>query len=228
MNELTRMPPAEAGDEPPITRPGLLEAWRERVSYQALSLGLVCALVAVALLLGNQLTHQRIVDAERQDRLAVLRQVLPQALYDNDPLADAFNVEDAELGLIEVYPARRAGQLTATAFQISTVGYGGPIVQFIALDSEGRILGVRVLSHKETPGLADKIEVTRSDWIKAFDGLSLANTPLEQWAVKKDGGQFDQFAGATITPRAIVKGVVRALEFQARQSTAQPTEETQP
>ena len=129
MNEMTQVPPAESGSEPSAVRPGLIEAWRDRVAYQALSLGLVCALVAVVLLLGNQLTRQRIVDAELQDRLAVLRQVLPQALYDNDPLADAFELEDAELGLVEVYPARRAGQLTATAFQVSTVGYGGPIVQ---------------------------------------------------------------------------------------------------
>ncbi len=228
MNELTRMPAAEAGDELPIARPGLLEAWRERIAYQALSLGLVCALVALALLLGHQLTRQRIADAELQDRLAVLRQVLPQALYDNNPLADAYRLEDAELGTLEVYPARREGQLTATAFQVSTIGYGGPISQLIALDVEGRILGVRVLSHKETPGLADKIEVSRSDWIKSFDGLSLASTPLQQWAVKKDGGRFDQFAGATITPRAIVRGVVKALELQARQATAQPTQETQP
>lgn len=227
MNELSQTPPAEAGEQT-ITRPGLLEAWRERVAYQALSLGLVCALVALALLLGNQLTRQRIADAELQDRLAVLRQVLPQVLYDNNPLADAYRVKDAELGMLEVYPARRGAELTATAFQVSTIGYGGPITQLIALDTEGRILGVRVLSHKETPGLADKIEVARSDWIKGFDGLSLANTPLQQWAVKKDGGQFDQFAGATITPRAIVKGVLRALEFQARQSTAQSNQETRP
>ncbi|WP_226685735.1 electron transport complex subunit RsxG [Stutzerimonas stutzeri] len=228
MNEMTQVPPAESGSEPSAVRPGLIEAWRDRVAYQALSLGLVCALVAVVLLLGNQLTRQRIVDAELQDRLAVLRQVLPQALYDNDPLADAYRIEDAELGTLEVYPARRAGQLTATAFQVSTVGYGGPIVQLIALDNEGRILGVRVLSHKETPGLADKIEIARSDWIKGFDGLSLANTAPDRWAVKKDGGQFDQFAGATITPRAIVKGVVRTLEFQARQSAVQSNQETRP
>ncbi len=206
--------------EETLVRPG----WRERVPYQALSLGLVCALVALALLLGDQATRQRIVEARIQDRLAVLRQVLPSSLYDNNPLADAFEVEDAELGTLELYPARRGGRLTATAFQVSTVGYGGPIVQLIAIDTEGRILGVRVLDHKETPGLADRIEVTRSDWIKGFDGLSLANTPLERWAVKKDGGQFDQFAGATITPRAIVRGVLQALEFQARQSS----EETRP
>ncbi|MCM2330193.1 MAG: electron transport complex subunit RsxG [Pseudomonas sagittaria] len=197
--------------------PSLLERWRVRVEYQGLSLALICALVALLLLLGNQLTHGQIVAQQEADRLAVLRQVMPPRLYDNNPLSDAFTVEDAELGAVEVFPARKDGRLVAVAFQVSNIGYGGPILHLIALSREGQILGVRVLNHKETPGLADKIEVSRSDWIKAFDGLSLANTPLERWKVKKDGGQFDQFAGATITPRAVVKSVLQALQFQVRQ-----------
>ena len=117
MNELTQTPPVADGNEPPLTRPGLVETWRERVSYQALSLGLVCALVAVALLLGNQLTHQRIVDAERQDRLAVLRQVLPQALYDNDPLADAFNTLYAVKQVVGLLQTHLQGDLASIVHQ---------------------------------------------------------------------------------------------------------------
>ena len=210
--------------------PSLLQRWRVRVEYQGLSLALICALVALLLLLGNQLTHGQIAAQQEADRLAVLRQVMPPRLYDNNPLSDAFTVQDAELGSVEVFPARKGDHLVAVAFQVSNIGYGGPILHLIALSREGQILGVRVLNHKETPGLADKIEVSRSDWIKAFDGLSLANTPLERWKVKKDGGQFDQFAGATITPRAVVKSVLQALQFQVRQAArlSAPAEEAQP
>ena len=216
----------DQGAAPPAPQPGLLARWRARVAYQGLSLGVVCALVTLSLLLGNQLTHEQIAVQQQEDQLAVLRQVLPAKLYDNNPLAEALSVQDETLGAVQVYPARRAGQLTAMAFQVSTIGYGGPVTQLIALDAEGRILGVRILTHKETPGLADKIEVGKSDWITRFDGLSLGNPPLEKWKVKKDGGQFDQFAGATITPRAVVKGIVQALQFQVRHLTqlAEPQE----
>lgn len=206
----------------------LLERWRARVEYQGLSLAAICALVALLLLVGNRLTREPIDAALLEDRLAVLRQVLPAQLYDNNPLIDAFTLEDAELGPVEIYPARKNGRLVAVAFQVSNIGYGGPILQLIALSSEGRILGVRVLSHKETPGLADKIEVSRSDWIRSFDGLSLASTPLAQWKVRKDGGQFDQFAGATITPRAVVRSVLQALQLQERHRAKLVLEEVQP
>ncbi|GAB3386652.1 electron transport complex subunit RsxG [Azotobacter armeniacus] len=221
MNQTT-MTPAEEATAPAETvagKPSLLERlerWRPLVAYQSLSLGLICALVALTLLVANALTHSTIAAQMLEDRLAMLRQVLPDALYDNNPLSDGFKVQDSDLGEVEVYPARLQGKLTAVVFQVSNIGYGGPIDQMVALDAQGKILGVRVLAHKETPGLADKIEASRSDWIKVFDGLSLENTALEKWKVKKDGGQFDQFAGATITPRAVVKSVLQGLQFQVR------------
>ena len=92
-------------------------------------------------------------------------------------------------------------------------GYAGPISIVIGLSRDGDILGVRVISHVETPGLGDKIEITKSKWVLSFDGKSLDNLTLEQWAVKKDGGVFDQFAGATITPRKVVQAIRRGLEF---------------
>jgi electron transport complex protein RnfG len=92
-------------------------------------------------------------------------------------------------------------------------GYAGEIRAIIALDPDGKILGTRVLSHKETPGLGDKIEAAKTDWILKFTGLSLGNPAEDQWKVKKDGGQFDQFSGATITPRAVVKSLHEALQF---------------
>ncbi|MFB8830356.1 electron transport complex subunit RsxG [Azotobacter sp. CWF10] len=218
MNDTT-MTPAEEAAETAAGKSTLLERlekWRPMVAYQGLSLGLICALVAFLLLVANALTQGTIAEQQMADRLAVLRQVLPEALYDNNPLADGFKVQDAELGEVEVFPARLQGKLTAVVFQGSNIGYGGPISQMMAVDAQGKILGVRVLAHKETPGLADKIEASRSDWIKVFDGLSLDNTALDRWKVKKDGGQFDQFAGATITPRAVVKTVLQGLQFQAR------------
>lgn len=193
-----------------------LERWRTQLAYQGVSLAVVCALVALALLVTDVSTRDSITGEQLEDRLAVLRQVLPADLYDNNPLGDAFHVTDEWLGDVEVFPARLKGELTAVALSVNTIGYGGPIVQLIAIASDGRILGVRVLTHKETPGLADRIDAAKSDWITRFDGLSLSNTPLKSWAVKKDGGQFDQFSGATITPRAVVKGILQALEFQQR------------
>lgn len=203
-----------------------LEAWRPKIEYQGASLGAICALVAFLLLVGNMLTKGQIQQEQMADRLVVLRQVLPADLYDNNPLADAMHIKDEQLGEVEVYPARKGGQLVAIAFRVSNIGYAGPIDQLIALNTKGEILGTRILTHKETPGLADKIEITRSDWITKFNGLSLENTPMNDWAVKKDGGRFDQFAGATITPRAIVKSVVQALQFQVRQ--AKQLEEVKP
>jgi len=223
---------------PPTTpapaRSTLFERWRTQLVYQGISLAVVCALVALALLVTDVSTRGSITREQQEDRLTVLRQVLPAALYDNNPLADAFHVSDESLGDVEVFPARLKGELSAVALSVKTVGYGGPIVQLIAIASDGTILGVRVLTHKETPGLADKIDIAKSDWITRFDGLSLSNTPLKAWAVKKDGGQFDQFSGATITPRAVVKGILQALEFQQRhvdrlkQASDQPSKESKP
>jgi electron transport complex protein RnfG len=85
----------------------------------------------------------------------------------------------------------------------------------MGIAADGKLLGVRVLAHKETPGLGDKIEVKKGDWILRFDGLSLGNPPAERWKVKKDGGQFDQFAGATITPRGVLVAIRSGLDFFA-------------
>ncbi len=197
---------------------GVLAVWRERVDYQGIILGLICAVVTVLLLLGDRGTHAMIAQRQMEDRLANLAQVMPPERYDNNPLQDAVLLADPVLSStpVEVYPAVRDGDLQGVAFQVTTIGYGGVITLLLGLDHNGNILGVRVLSHKETPGLADKIEIGKGKWILSFDGASLANTAKPQWAVKKDGGQFDQFAGATITPRAIVNGVYRGLEFYTR------------
>ncbi|MDP2608320.1 MULTISPECIES: electron transport complex subunit RsxG [unclassified Oceanobacter] len=187
-------------------------AFRDQPLYQALLLGGACAIVSLLLVVGNLGTHQTIADHLTADKLAMLAQVLPQSYYDNDPLNDTEQLSSPVLsGPATLMLARKDGDITALALQISIAGWGGIIDMIMATTPDGELLGVRIISHKETPGLADKIERPKSDWITGFDGASLANTPEQQWAVQKDGGRFDQFTGATITPRAVVKGVHQGL-----------------
>jgi electron transport complex protein RnfG len=113
-----------------------------------------------------------------------------------------------------VYRGRKLQQPVAVVLNtIVPNGYSGPIKLLVAVYYDGTLGGVRVISHKETPGLGDKVEETRSDWIYSFNGKSLHNPPLEKWGVKRDGGIFDQFTGATVTPRAIVKAVKKTLLY---------------
>lgn len=150
-----------------------------------------------------------------------LHAVLPADRYSNAITEDTLRITDSEwldaLGTREpvtVYRARRDGQPTAAVFDITTPqGYSGDIRLLIATDLSGTITGVRAVSHRETPGLGDKIDLAKTDWILAFNGRSLGNPPAEDWEVKRDGGVFDQFSGATITPRAVVRQVARVLGF---------------
>ena len=137
--------------------------------------------------------------------------------HDNNPAADTVAVED-EGRAVTVYRARLAGEVRGVAFNwVSEAGYGGPITLTVGIGRDGRIASVRVLSHSETPGLGDKIEPAKADWIHSFEGKFLGDPPPDKFAVKKDGGVFDQFAGATITPRAVVKAVKGGLEFFGRE-----------
>ena len=115
--------------------------------------------------------------------------------------------------MITVYRASMQNKLTGFAYQVTGLGYAGPIEIMLGVDTSGRILGARVISHSETPGLGDKIEIKKHNWIESFNGLSLGAPSPEKWKVKKDGGQFDQFTGATITPRAVINAVRQGLEF---------------
>jgi electron transport complex protein RnfG len=150
-----------------------------------------------------------ILEAEARDLRDSLTQVLPEGFAENDLVADSAQVDAGGGTPLTVYRARRGGITQGAVFTVSGKGYGGEIVILMAVDREGVLLGARVLKHSETPGLGDKIEAAKSDWIRGFAGKTLATT---HWAVKKDGGEFDQFAGATITPRAVVTAVKRGLE----------------
>jgi electron transport complex protein RnfG len=187
---------------------------RDRVGYQAGLLGVVALAASAALGLANQQTKEPIAAAQARDLEDSLRQVLPPERFDNDLLRDAIDVKD-QRGSTLVYRATRGGQFSGAVFRVSGRGYAGPIDLVMAVDQDGSVLGVRVTRHSETPGLGDKIEAAKNDWIRAFEGRSLERPAPARWQVRKDGGDFDQFAGATITPRAVVKAVREGLEFYA-------------
>lgn len=192
-----------------------ITAWRERIVYQAGLLGGFSLLAAALLTLGHGLTREPIAERRAEDLKASLSQVLPPAIHDNDLLAQPLSLTTDDGEPLTVYRALQGLQVTGVAYRATGQGYAGPIELILGLDPQGRILGVRVLSHTETPGLGDKIELARDDWILAFDGRRLGDPPPEGWAVTKDGGDFDQFTGATITPRAVVNAVREALGFFA-------------
>ena len=156
-------------------------------------------------------SKDKIAENEYLALLHSLQAVLSSDSYDNDLVNDVI-----QLQAYTIYRARKSGKPVAAMIKSTTAhGYNGDIHLLIALNIDGTIMGVRVLSHKETPGLGDKIELKKSDWILSFEKKSLADNDLSLWAVKRDGGLFDQFTGATITPRAIVNEVKKtALFFQ--------------
>ena len=188
-------------------------------------LGLI-ALLGTALLAGvNGLTHERIIEQEKLRVLQQLNALVPVASYNNDLLGDRIEITDEAFfrhpAPIVVYRARM-DNLAVAALMIVTApdGYNGDIRLLIGIDSNGTVLGVRVVSHRETPGLGDPIEIERSDWILGFNDKSLLNTQTSDWAVKRDGGEFDQFTGATISPRAVVRAVHNTLlYFKANQQS---------
>ena len=191
-----------------------LDTLRERLPYQPVLLGCVALLAGAALSWANQATHAQIALAEARDMQATLAQVLPEGTADNDLLHDVIELPAPE-GNRKIHLARRDGATRAAVFEVAERGYAGAIRLLMAVDSDGTVLGVRVLKHQETPGLGDKIEVAKHDWITRFAGTSLLSPEATRWAVKKDGGQFDQFAGATITPRAVVRAVKGGLDYFA-------------
>ena len=173
------------------------------------TVGLVAAL--------HQATAGRIANAEREAQVRALTEILPQSSYDNHLLDNSLQLHDPLLGSKSpqtAYIALKDGKPSAVILRATAPdGYSGAIHLLIGIQADGRLAGVRVLGHLETPGLGDKIELAKSAWIRIFDGKSLSNPSEDGWAVKKDRGEFDQFAGATITPRAVVKAVHKALQY---------------
>ncbi len=204
--------------------PSSLEKLRPQLRFQTGVLAGFALLAAILLGLADLATRGVILLRQQEDLQANLAQVVPAEFHDNNLLADSIiaNSADAKLGAeqTEVYLAKKQGEVTAVCFKfIAPDGYAGPITLVMGVDRNGEILGVRVISHVETPGLGDKIEISKSKWILSFNGKSLDNVTLEQWTVKKDGGIYDQFSGATITPRKVVQAIRRGLDFYRNHQT---------
>jgi len=163
-------------------------------------------------------TESAIAENERQALLSSLHELVPPRLHDNELDEDTLILKDAELlgskKPVIAYQARKFGHPVAVILAATAPdGYNGDIKLLVAIDEYGLLLGVRVISHHETPGLGDTIDRERSNWIDDFTGYSLDNPGNLGWHVEKDGGIFDQFTGATITPRAVVKTVHKALQY---------------
>lgn len=192
------------------------------ISQNSLILGAFAAVTAGLIAATFQGTEARINEAERRAAQKALFEIVPQTRHNNDLLNDTITLSpqlSALLGLknpAKVHIAKHNGNPIAMILPVvAPDGYSGEIKLIMGINSDGRIAGVRALSHKETPGLGDKLDLNKSPWILNFDGKSLTQPAAEQWRVKKDGGEFDQFTGATITPRAVVRSVKSALEFYA-------------
>lgn len=207
---------ADTGTEAPVT---LVQAIRR----SAVGLGIFAVFTAGIIAVTQTLTAERIDANQRAFEARALYELTPERLRDNDLLETAYPVDLPTLDSANLlrlsteatwYQARRGGEITAVILPfVAPEGYTEPIRLVAAIDASGTLLGVRVITHKETPGLGDQIETSKSDWIYGFDGQSFETLPPEAWQVKKDGGAFDQMTGATITPRAIVRAVARTLTF---------------
>jgi len=190
-----------------------------RAAFRTALTMLVFAALGTALLAYVfELTRPTIAKSEEAAKLSLVAQVLPANLFDNDILQDTLSLPASTmLGQTAdslVYRARLQGKPAAVVLEVvAPDGYSGKINLLVGISAQGAVTGVRVVAHKETPGLGDYIEIVKSAWIKAFDGGSINPAAPEKWAVKKDGGQFEYRAGATITPRAVVKAVKQALQY---------------
>ena len=189
--------------------------------HAALNL-LFFAVVATLVLSSTYLLTKSNIDKNvEKEKLKLISEIVSPSLYDNNIVQDTVTVPPDELlGTDETsiaYRARLKGDPSAVVLQpVAPDGYSGKIFLIVAIRNNGEVSGVRVVAHHETPGLGDYIERTKSEWITGFDGQSLAKRRDEDWKVKKDGGQFDYMAGATISPRAVIKAVHHAVQYFAQ------------
>jgi electron transport complex protein RnfG len=196
-----------------------LDLLKGKLGYQGLLVATAGLVTSGALALASKVTGPEIEAAAARDLQQSLSQVLTSE-HDNDLIQNSVRMAGPGGQEITVYKARQKGRVEAVVFQVTGTGYAGPIVCVMGVGRDGQVQGVRVIKHAETPGLGDKIEPAKDDWIHAFEGRFLGDPPPEKFAVKKDGGVFDQFAGATITPRGVVKAVKGGLEFFGREKAA--------
>ncbi|KFB89261.1 electron transport complex subunit RsxG [Serratia grimesii] len=191
----------------------MLSSMRKHGTTLAVFAAVTTGLTAVV----HSLTQKTIAHQAALQQKALLDQVVPPEIYDNNMQAECFLVSDPALGNSaphRLYLARKNGQPVAAALETTAPdGYSGAIKLLVGADFAGTVFGSRVVEHHETPGLGDKIELRISNWISFFSGKKIEGPDDKRWAVKKDGGMFDQFTGATITPRAVVNAVRRTALY---------------
>lgn len=189
------------------------------ISKNSLLLTAFAIIAATLLALTYENTKDQIAESEREAAQKALLEIIPVERIDNDLLLDTLAIPESayeSLGKPDgnIHLARKNGDVIGVIVPaIAPDGYSGAIKMLVGVNSNGTIAGVRVLSHKETPSLGDKIDIKKSQWITSFDDKSLQNPQASKWKVKKDGGEFDQFTGATITPRAVTNAVHKVLVF---------------
>ncbi len=190
------------------------------MGFNSIALALFALVTSLILATTNELTYERIEQSERAAAQRALLEIIPLERHDNDMLMDVQPVPEqywATLGLKKggnIHIARDQGQPVAAIIPAVTPdGYSGAISMIIGINFNGAIAGVRVVEHRETPGLGDKVDLKKSDWILSFNGKSLVNPQASGWKVKKEGGDYDQFTGATITPRAVINQVLKTLQY---------------
>jgi electron transport complex protein RnfG len=190
----------------------------KKVSITASAMIIFSLVASAALSISYFLTKTPIEESDARAKRMFLNQVVPSNLYDNNLVKDTISVEPNPLignkKNIDIYRAKKNNQVIAVIIEtIAPDGYSGEIKTLVGVDQKDKILGVRVITHKETPGLGDYIEVDKSHWIKNFNLKSLDEMGEKEWAVKKDGGDFDYVSGATITSRAVVKSTYKSLLY---------------
>jgi electron transport complex protein RnfG len=188
--------------------------------FQSMGKNSLLLITALILASTDRVTEVRIAESERLAAQKALFEIVPLALHNNDLLVDLQPIPEQywlALGLDnggDVHIARLDDQpVAAIVPSITTDGYSGDIAMIVGINFDGTVAGVRVVDHKETPGLGDKVELRKSDWILSFNGKSLNNPEISKWNVKKDRGDFDQFTGATITPKAVIHQIAKTLEY---------------
>jgi len=190
----------------------------QSIKQNAIGLSLFAIVTAGIIAVTQTLTADRIQSNIDAAKSKALYEILPQDTHDNVLLDDTIIITDSTLiadeGEGEAFVARKDGKAIAVILPaIAPNGYTGKIHSIVGVFVDGSVAGVRVLRHRETPGLGDKVELKKSPWVLGYNGKSLGDPGTQGWQVKKDGGEFDQFTGATITPRAVVKSVHAALQY---------------
>jgi electron transport complex protein RnfG len=187
------------------------------ISKNSKILALFAITCTVIVGLVSELTQDKIKAQQQKQLLKTLHAIIKPNRHDNDIANDCIVTSAPELGTSKIqtaYIARKAGKVVAVAMtSVAPDGYNGNIELIIGINIDGSISGVRVLKHQETPGLGDKIELRKADWIESFTNKKMLSEDDSRWAVVKDNGMFDQFTGATITPRAVVNAVKNTLVY---------------